>query len=208
MVDAKGLAGVERLGARAIGSMGTVAERVDALTSESESGEGSAGEAADSFGRLFLRHERDVFRDCLVYLRRPEDAEDAVSEVFERGCRAWSTDRRPAGDPLPWLLLIARRLLIDRARRRRRIGWLPLSLVPASLEPAETGTTDRSEFWLWFEQLAAVLTPRQREVLLLRYQFDLPDAEVARVLGLSEPGVRSLAARALAALRANPEVLR
>ena len=42
---------------------------------------------------------------------------------------------------------------------------------------------------------------------MLRYQRDLTDADIAVVMGLTESGVRSLAARALAALRAHPELL-
>jgi DNA-directed RNA polymerase specialized sigma24 family protein len=44
-------------------------------------------------------------------------------------------------------------------------------------------------------------------VLVLRYQRDLTDADIASVLGMSESGVRSLVARAVEALRAHPELL-
>jgi DNA-directed RNA polymerase specialized sigma24 family protein len=64
------------------------------------------------------------------------------------------------------------------------------------------------EFWVWFHQLATALTSRQREVLLLRYQYDLADEEIGRIMGLSEPGVTSLASRAPAALRNHPELTR
>jgi len=67
---------------------------------------------------------------------------------------------------------------------------------------------ERIEFWLWFDRLSDALTSRQREVLLLRYQSDLTDAEIGRILGLSEPGVRSLASRAISSLRQHPELLR
>jgi DNA-directed RNA polymerase specialized sigma24 family protein len=52
-----------------------------------------------------------------------------------------------------------------------------------------------------------VLTARQREVLVLRYQRDLTDADIGSVMRLSESGVRSLVARALAILRSHPELL-
>ena len=42
---------------------------------------------------------------------------------------------------------------------------------------------------------------RQRAVLVLRYYEDLPDAEIAAVLGCRPGTVRSLASRALADLR-------
>ncbi|MGW7664342.1 SigE family RNA polymerase sigma factor [Streptomyces sp. NPDC054756] len=47
----------------------------------------------------------------------------------------------------------------------------------------------------------ARLTPRQRTVLVLRYFEDLPEADVARVLGCSVGTVRSTTHRSLARLR-------
>ena len=45
------------------------------------------------------------------------------------------------------------------------------------------------------------LPTRQRAVLVLRYHEDLPEAEVARLLGLPLGTVKSLAHRGLARLR-------
>jgi RNA polymerase sigma-70 factor (sigma-E family) len=45
------------------------------------------------------------------------------------------------------------------------------------------------------------LPERQRAVLVLRYLFDLPDAEVGEILGVATAAVRSQAARAIARLR-------
>lgn len=49
--------------------------------------------------------------------------------------------------------------------------------------------------------MLAKLPPRQRAVLVLRFYEDLPDRDIAAVLGCSEPTVRSNASRALATLR-------
>ena len=50
--------------------------------------------------------------------------------------------------------------------------------------------------------LAAVarLPVRAREVLALRYYLDLPESEIAAILGISRGTVSSTASRALAAL--------
>jgi RNA polymerase sigma factor (sigma-70 family) len=45
-----------------------------------------------------------------------------------------------------------------------------------------------------------LLPARQRETLVLRYYLDLPDDEIARLMGVSPSTVRSAAHRALNAL--------
>ena len=50
----------------------------------------------------------------------------------------------------------------------------------------------------------AELPARQRIVIVLRYFADLPDLEIALIMGCSAGAVRSYASRALAALRVQP----
>lgn len=161
-----------------------------------------------TFEALYRQRYRDVYRYALMMLRRPEDAEDVAGETFHRAFKAWRSGHGPAGQALPWLLLIARRLVIDKARRRRLISWLPLGGVGAAHEPAYEADTGRAEFWIWFDRFARELPDRQREVLILRYQRDLDDQAIGEILGLSASGVRSLVARACATLRRNPEIWR
>lgn len=153
------------------------------------------------FERVYETHYRDVYRYVLSLTRSVEDAEEITADTFERALRSWSQlpDR-----PVAWLLLTGRRLAIDRWRRARRFARL---LVAG--RPTRSGATDSldPDFDAWFTSLSSVLTSRQREVLVLRYQRDLTDADIGSVMGLSESGVRSLVGRALAVLRAHPELL-
>jgi DNA-directed RNA polymerase specialized sigma24 family protein len=146
--------------------------------------------AEDTFEALYRQRYRDVFRYALMMLRRSEDAEDVAGETFHRAYVAWNSGHGPSGQALPWLLLIARRLVIDKARRRRLISWFPL------------GGVDQGR------RFARELPARQREVLILRYQRDMDDQAIGEILGLSASGVRSLVARACATLRRNPEIWR
>lgn len=156
---------------------------------------------ARRFEAAYRAHYQDVFRYVLALIGSPHDAEDVVAEAFERAYRA----RRAVPDPaLPWLLLTSRRIATDRWRRARRLAALVFGMGRTSrIEVSERQT----DFWLWFNALAEVLTERQREVLVLRYQHDLTEADIAQVMGLSVSGVRSLIQRALAALRSHPELL-
>jgi RNA polymerase sigma-70 factor, ECF subfamily len=164
----------------------------------------SAGEAL--FEDLYQTRYRDVYRYSMLMLRGSDDAEDVVAETFQRAYSALRSGRVPSGDPLPWLLLIARRIVLNQLRRRRLISWFPLALLPASREPRYDGTGEGAEFWMWFEALSDVLPDRQREALILRYQRDLDDGQIGSILGLSASGVRSLVARAIASLRNHPEI--
>jgi RNA polymerase sigma factor (sigma-70 family) len=166
----------------------------------------AADATEDSFEALYRQRYRDVYRYALLMLRRPDEAEDAAGEAFDRAYGAWQSGRKPAGQALPWLLLITRRLVIDKLRRRRLIAWLPIGALGPRHEPSEQPQTGRSEFWIWFETFARELPDRQREVLILRYQRDLDDESIGEIMGLSASGVRSLSARACATLRRNPEI--
>jgi RNA polymerase sigma-70 factor (ECF subfamily) len=157
-----------------------------------------------AFEPVYLRHHADVFRYLLVLTHSAEEAEDLCAETFERALRAWPDHDALRTRPLPWLLLTARRIATDRWRRARRLlGLLPL----VDRRDGDASLHATSEFWLWFDAVAEVLTDRQREVLVLRYRRDLSDEEIGHVMNLSASGVRTLAARALDVLRNHPELL-
>jgi len=153
------------------------------------------------FEDAYRAHYRDVHRYLLAFTGSTQDAEEIAAETFERALRTWVKTPNP---PLPWLLLTARRIATDRWRRARR--WAQIALGLRGERSADAGER-QTEFWLWFDQVSRLLTDKQREVLLLRYQRDLTDADIARIMAISESGVRSLASRALAVLRAHPELL-
>jgi len=61
----------------------------------------------------------------------------------------------------------------------------------------EDQVADRAQLWA----ALAALSARQRAALVLRYYEDLPDHQIAALLGCREATVRSLASRGLAAMR-------
>jgi len=67
---------------------------------------------------------------------------------------------------------------------------------PVASSP-EDQIADRAQLWA----ALGALTARQRAALVLRYYEDLPDHQIAVMLGCREASVRSLASRGLAVLR-------
>jgi RNA polymerase sigma factor (sigma-70 family) len=169
---------------------------------------GRSDGATTSFEGIYREHYQDLYRYVLLRTGRPDDADDIVADAFDRAFSAWRSGNGPAGRALPWLIVIARRIIVDRWRRGRLIRWLPFGLDAGRAEardPDDAGA--RAEIWMWLDQLARALPTRQREALLLRYHRDLSDEEIGEILGLSASGVRTLVSRALAALRQHPELL-
>jgi RNA polymerase sigma-70 factor (sigma-E family) len=83
--------------------------------------------------------------------------------------------------------------------RRRRVTELLSDAVPDTVSIDSSHVEDRQAV----AQLLAHLTPKQREVIVLRYCEDLSELEVATLLGCPIGTVKSHASRGLATLRAH-----
>jgi RNA polymerase sigma-70 factor (sigma-E family) len=130
-------------------------------------------------------------------------AEDVVQEALMSIYRSWRR-RMP---PVEHVEAYARRAVVNEFLRRRRLKSsteVVTDLVPERANPGfDDSAVDRASLW----QELGTLPARQRTVLVLRYYEDLPDAEIAELIGAKEPTVRSLAARGLAALRSREHSL-
>jgi RNA polymerase sigma-70 factor (sigma-E family) len=151
-----------------------------------------------SFEQFVERHGEGLLRTAYLIVWDSGDAEDIVQECLLRLARQW---RRVALLDEP--LLYARRIVINlaaddaRARSRRRLELDP-ALIPTveSVEDPAGMLADRAEVL----SALALLSARQRAVLVLRYFNDLSETQVAEILGCSPGTVKSSASRGLARL--------
>ena len=101
------------------------------------------------------------------------------------------------GQPLPWIIGIARHKLLDHLRRARTAHLFvivsPARLVPETNDEPSSFEVERRDQVL--AALAAVPSP-QRDALILHYMDGLPVAEIAVALGRSRSAAESLLARA------------
>ncbi|WP_436535790.1 SigE family RNA polymerase sigma factor [Actinoplanes sp. HUAS TT8] len=123
-------------------------------------------------------------------------AEDLVQEVLARLHRRW--ERITAMDNAEAYVrtAIVRQFLSWRRRRAYREAVLADVPEPAVTDD-EPRVLARDQMW----KLLAGLPRAQRAVLVLRFYCDLPDEEIAALLGVGKSTVRSQAARALAQMR-------
>ncbi|WP_242352170.1 RNA polymerase sigma factor [Anaeromyxobacter sp. SG64] len=150
----------------------------------------------DAFGDLVRRHERLVLSIVRRYARTPEDARDLAQRTFLRALEAARrTLRRGEREGFAfrrWLVRIAVNLAKNHLRDELRLGRTSLEALGQSeahpavaveaLEEAERAAAVRA---------AVVRLPRRmREVLTLRVDAELPFAEIADTLGISENAAR------------------
>jgi RNA polymerase sigma-70 factor (TIGR02957 family) len=125
------------------------------------------------------------------------EAEDVVQEAM---IKLHATDRADVRSPTAYTATVTSRLALDqlrsaRVRREKYVGtWLPEPVLgdPDPAERAELRESLHAAFLVVLETLG----PVERAVFVLHDLFDLPYADVAEVVGRSEPACRQIAARA------------
>ncbi|MEE8602840.1 RNA polymerase sigma factor [Euzebya tangerina] len=147
--------------------------------------------AGDSraFDDVCRAHADDVWRYCNAILRDRERAFDATQDTF---LRATSSIRRFRGDaPVRvWLLIIARRAVIDMLRRDdRRNDRQALAPAPDAVTGADTEA-------VLIEQLVAELPEDRRQAFVLTQLVGLSYEEAAGVADVPVGTIRSRVSRA------------
>jgi RNA polymerase sigma-70 factor (sigma-E family) len=155
---------------------------------------GAPGEVAVT--ALYAEHALGLVRLAYVMLGDRAAAEDVVQEAFGGLYRRWDglSDKERA-------LAYVRSAVLNGCRsalRRRRVQGVEAIHQPpaASAEAAVLTSEERREVMRALRRLPV----RQREVLILRFYLDEPEAEIARAMGIRPSTVRSTAHRGLAAL--------
>jgi RNA polymerase sigma-70 factor (ECF subfamily) len=140
-----------------------------------------AGGDREALGEIYDRTARSVYGLALWRLGRDEEAADVVQDVFVRLVERRSRLAR-VRRPLPYLLTMTHRLVIDRRRRKGRLVEAETLLLAAEASaPDAAGRVDANRA----SRLLSTLPAAQREALYLRYFCELTLAEVGRVAGVS-----------------------
>lgn len=122
------------------------------------------------------------------------EAEDLTSETFERALRYRGSYDPKRGEPVAWLIGIARRCI-----EGGRLSTVPLAQPDEAADPrdVEAETVER----LTLEQAVDRLDVRDRELVALRYGSDLSARQIGDLLELRTNAVEVALHRALARLR-------
>jgi RNA polymerase sigma-70 factor, ECF subfamily len=159
-----------------------------------------AGSQTEAFAELYERTFPRVYSYVASLLRDRAAAEDVTAQAFERAYRKRRSYRAGRGTPEAWLFGIARNAALDELRRRKRAAVLeedPEDLAGPSSE-------DHAELALRREAVRAALASlagRERDLIALKFAGGLSNAEIGRVLGMSESAVGTRLHRTITKLR-------
>jgi RNA polymerase sigma-70 factor (sigma-E family) len=156
--------------------------------------------AAAAVAALYSDHAVSLIRLAYLMLGDRAAAEDAVQDAFFGLYRHWDRLDDP-GRALGYVrtaVLNGCRSALRQAQGRQAVGR-KLALHPTAEVSAEAAVLSREEREEVMRAVRA-LPDRQREALVLRFYLDLPEREIARIMGLRPGSVRSATHRALRAL--------
>jgi RNA polymerase sigma factor (sigma-70 family) len=158
----------------------------------------AAEESRSSVEALFASWRPSLFRYALRLCGAPDLAEDLVQEAFLALCRK-SVEREDVRDPRQWTLCVVRYQVSKHLRNRERHAE---ELQPGEvLEAMAAGEpVDERHDAADVDRLLGVLTPREKEVILLRME-SLKYRQIAARLGTSPKTIAALLARALPKLQ-------
>jgi len=161
-----------------------------ALADRIRKGDGKA------FAVVIEEFSSSIFRQARAMLATNEEAEDATQEVFARAFRAMHSLR---GDRIrPWLGTITHNQCLDQLKKRQKEKLLPVELS-ANISKHNSGC--ESNGGNVFDLPLEILSPVEREVLVLRVMDQQSYKEIADQLRMTEGSLRNIFSRATARLR-------
>ncbi len=153
----------------------------------------------DAFALLVEAYQSPIYNLCYRMLGEAQEAEDAAQEVFLkafRNLRRYDADRRF----LNWILSIASNHCIDRLRKRRwkLVSFEALKSVPESqgYEPGPERRLAQKQEEQRLHSLLMNLQPVDRAAVIMHYWYDYSYKEIAKVLSISVPALKSRLHRA------------
>ena len=159
----------------------------------------------NAYVELYNLHAGMIYRLAYSLLQHQEDAEEVLQDSFEYAFRKLKNYNHKKSAFKTWLYRIA----VSRSRNKRRRKWLPTSPldgpihidIPDKNNPTPDAALALSEQQQTVWQALGELSPKLREVAILRYYQGLRYAEIGEILDIPPKTAESRMRLAHKALR-------
>lgn len=146
-----------------------------------------------AFEQLVRRKTSKVYALCCRIIGNAEDAKDISQLVF---IKLWENLEKydPQYTFDTWLYRMVTNVAIDFMRSRQSRDNAVnsnLRLVKTASDAEQTVVVQRKEVEAVFEDVSAVLSPKQKTIFVMNQMEDLASAEIAKILGCRESTVRN-----------------
>lgn len=155
-----------------------------------------------AFASLYDMHIDRVYNHIYYRLPSQADAEDITQEVFLKAWKAISKYKKTGAPFVAWLIAIARNLIADYYKARKK--FVPLEEIEVSDDSFEASPEAMAEASLDKREIRKALFKLKgdkQRVILMRFIDGFSYGEIAKLLNKSEGAVRVVQYRALIDLR-------
>lgn len=154
-------------------------------------------------GEIFDRYSARIYNFAYRFLKSSEAAEDATQEVFVKMLK-YAKQFHGDAKLSTWLFSITANLCRDHLRKadnKAKESDDALLVLAAPSDQAPDRELERREDQQRIQRALQVLTPEQREAILLSRYQGLSYAEIAQICGCSEGAVKTRVFRAMETLK-------
>ncbi|MBL7931887.1 MAG: sigma-70 family RNA polymerase sigma factor [Bacteroidia bacterium] len=149
----------------------------------------------ESLAVLLHRHKRKLFSSIIVVVKDQQLAEDIFQDTFVKVIQTLKRGQyNEEGKFLPWIVRIARNLIIDHFRRAKKMPPVPVyineegeevSVFNSLASPDEKNDTDCKGMKKDIRNLINKRPEDQREVVLMRIYYDMSFKEISEFTNVS-----------------------
>ena len=150
---------------------------------------------------LFDHYHKDVYRTCYYMLKNQHDAEDVCQEVF---VKILAQDFNQIISLKPWILSITMNTCRNYIHKRSRIflgsefyNWITDKIDPQRVEEQFEQKELREHVAVYIYRLS----PKIREVILLKYLHELKNEQISKMLSIPVGTVKSRLNKGILKLR-------
>ena len=157
-----------------------------------------------AFERIYELYFTPVYRYIFLRVKDKTEVELLAQDVFIKVYKSLPTFEQKTASPLSFFFTIARNTIIDYWRKNRHQVSFGKEDIMLQIPDKEASPSENSEKRVMSEHLLVAinkLSHEQREAIVEKYFNNMPNKDIARVMGKSEEAVRQLQSRGLKALR-------